>query len=130
MKLLLDAASFLWYITADARLPAAVAEELRSADNAVYLSAATVWEILAKHRLGRLKLPEPPAEYIPRQRERHGILSLPIDEASASQLNKLPSVNRDPFDRVLVCQAIEHDLAIVSGDPAIHAYPVKTLWRA
>ena len=81
-----------------------------------------------KHQLGRFPLPESPATYLPKQRKRHLIASLPLEEAAASHLVKLPSVHRDPFDRMLVCQAIEHDLTIVTPDAALQAYPVKTVW--
>jgi PIN domain nuclease of toxin-antitoxin system len=64
--------------------------------NDVYLSVVSVWETIIKHRLGRLKLPEPPEVYIPKHRERHLISSLPLDEGSVTQLAKLPPVHRDP----------------------------------
>jgi PIN domain nuclease of toxin-antitoxin system len=86
------------------------------------------WEILIKHHLGRLPLPEAPAAYIPRQRGRHRISSLALREEAVAHLPKLPPLHRDPFDRILVCQAIEHNLALVTGDPVVRSYPVRTLW--
>lgn len=128
MSLLLDTAVFLWFISGDARLPAGLRVSLQEGTRAVYLSAISLWEIIVKAQLGKLKLPEPAAHYIPKQRERHRIEALPLDEASVTHLSKLPSQHRDPFDRMLICQALEHGLAIVTPDEAIRAYPIKTLW--
>ena len=96
--------------------------------NKVYLSAVSAWEIAVKHALGKLPLPSTPAVFVREQRELHHIDSLALDEASTMQLHKLPQIHRDPFDRMLVCQAIEHDLIILTPDPMIKQYPVKTIW--
>ena len=63
-----------------------------------------------------------------RQRARHGIDSLTLDEPALAHLAKLPEVHRDPFDRMLICQAIEHDLLLVTDDEAVRRYPIKTAW--
>ena len=128
MKLLLDTSVFLWYIAGSRRLPTDIAAAVRAPENEVCLSVVSLWEILIKHNLGRLPLPEPAATYIPRQRERHCIESLPLVESAITHLAKLPDRHADPFDRMLICQAIEHDLTLVSSDRAIHAYPVRVLW--
>ena len=128
MRLLLDTCTYLWYITADRKLPAELGNELRSPANDVMLSVVSVWEASVKHQLGRLDFPEPPGTYLPRQRARHLISTLPLEEAAVAHLGKLPMHHRDPFDRMLVCQAVEHDLTIVTPDSAIHAYPVKVIW--
>jgi PIN domain nuclease of toxin-antitoxin system len=129
LRLLLDTSTFLWYLSADTKLPDSVSEAIRSPDNDVWLSVVSFWEILVKHQLGRLPLPEPPFIYIPKQRERHGIDALPLEEQAVAHLPKLPQVHRDPFDRMLVCQSIEHDLSLVTSDETLQSYPVKTLWR-
>ncbi|XXS75955.1 type II toxin-antitoxin system VapC family toxin [Sorangium sp. So ce131] len=88
---------------------------------------------MVKHQLGKLPLPEPPERYIPAQRQRHHIESLSIDEASVAYLAKLPPLHRDPFDRMLLCQAIRHDLLLATADGAMHGYTVDvpgTPWRA
>lgn len=90
------------------------------------MSVVSVWEAVIKHQLGRLPLPEPPGTYLPEQRRRHSISTLAVDEASVAQLGKLPPLHRDPFDRLLVCQALEHGLTLVTVDDAVRAYPVKT----
>jgi PIN domain nuclease of toxin-antitoxin system len=89
------------------------------------LSAASLWEAVVKHGLGKLPLPEPPAEYLPRPRQRHGIASLPIDEGALVYLAQLPALHRDPFDRILLAPAQHHDLTVLTVDDAVEAYPVK-----
>ena len=93
----------------------------------MYLSAASVWEAAIKHGLGKLPLPAPPAEYLPRQRVAHGIAPLPIDEGAMSHLAGLPPLHRDPFDRMLVAQALQHGMTVCTVDAAVVAYPVPVL---
>jgi PIN domain nuclease of toxin-antitoxin system len=90
----------------------------------VYLSTVSVWEVIVKHQLGKLPLPAPPESYLPAQRERHRIASLPVDEASVAKLPGLPSIHRDPFDRMLICQALQHDLVLASVDNTMLGYTV------
>jgi PIN domain nuclease of toxin-antitoxin system len=126
MRLLLDTHIFLWYITNDHRLSPKVASAVTDATNEVYLSVVSVWETLVKYQLGRLKLPSPADEYLRKRQEQHRIVSLPLDAAATSHLLKLPPHHRDPFDRMLVCQAIHHDLTIVTSDEQVEKYPVRT----
>jgi PIN domain nuclease of toxin-antitoxin system len=130
MKLLLDTHVFLWFINGDKRLPSAMLDTIRAPTNEVHLSVVSLWEALVKYQLGKLPLPASPASYLPLQRERHQIASLSLDEASITHLVKLPSLHRDPFDRMLICQAIEHGLTIATVDEAIRAYPVNVLTYA
>ena len=125
MRLLLDTHIFLWLITGDSRVTEAMKADILNPANEVYLSVVSIWEITVKYQLGRLPLPEPPQSYLPVQRQRHQIASLSLDEASISQLVKLPSIHRDPFDRMLVCQALEHDLTIVTVDATLQSYPAQ-----
>lgn len=97
-------------------------------ENEVFLSAVSVWEISVKHGLGRLPLPEPPERFVPLQRERHGIDVLPLEEEAALYLNRLPSSHRDPFDRMLICQAIVHGMVILTPDELVTQYPVLSIW--
>jgi PIN domain nuclease of toxin-antitoxin system len=127
VKLLLDACTFLWIVGGD-RVSEAAAAAYRDPSNEVYLSAASVWEITIKHQSGRLPLPEPPDTLIPAERRLRGIAHLPIDEDAVYQLPKLPQLHRDPFDRILVCQAIAGSLAILTPDPLIRQYPVRVIW--
>jgi len=124
MRLLLDTHVFLWYIIDDARLSFAAATAIREQSNDVYLSVVSMWEILAKHQLGKLPLPPPPDEYLRGKREEHEIRSLSFDEPALSNLLRLPMHHRDPFDRMLICQALQHDLVIVTVDGQFAKYPV------
>jgi len=130
MMLLLDTHIFLWYITADPKLPAPFRVAIRDTANEVFLSAASVWEAVIKHGLGKLSLPGAPAEYLPQQRAAHGISALPVDEGAMSHLASLAPIHQDPFDRLLVAQAIQHGLTIATVDPDIAAYSVTLLPRA
>ncbi len=127
MRLLLDTHVFLWYISADPLLPVAFRDAIREPANEVYLSVASVWEAVIKYALGKLALPEAPAEYLPRQRQAHRIATLPIEEAALACLANLPPLHRDPFDRILIAQAIQHGLTLVTVDDAVRAYPVPLL---
>lgn len=90
----------------------------------------SLWEAIVKHQLGELPLLHPSEHYLPTQRARHQITSLSLDEASVRQLAKLPSIHRDSFDRMLICQAMEHALTIVAVDSVFDRYPVLVLTRA
>ena len=128
MKLLLDTYTFLWWIRGGSEITGRVVDVVRAAENEVYLSAASAWEIALKHGRGRLRLSEPPERYVPAQREAHHITSLPVDEESALHVLRLPDLHRDPFDRMLVAQAIVHGLTIVTPDPLVLQYPARTMW--
>jgi len=128
MRLLLDTATFLWLIIDSPQLSSRARELFSSPGNEVYLSAVSTWEITVKHSLGRLALPESPQRFIPFQREKHGIQSLSLDEASTLQLLRLPPLHNDPFDRMLVCQAIVEGLAILTPDSLVSQYPVRVIW--
>jgi len=125
MKLLLDTHVFLWYITADKNLPPNFRAAIQDATNDVSLSVASLWEVVIKYSLGKLPLPSPPEDFVPRQRELHHIASLPIEEGAMVHLAKLPVLHRDPFDRMLVAQALQHDLTLLTVDEALKAYSVK-----
>ncbi len=127
MRILLDTHIFLWFISGDTQLSADVRDAIRDPDNEVYLSAISVWEILVKYQLGKLPLPEHPETYLPKQRDLHQILSLDLDEITVIQLAKLPPLHRDPFDRMLICQALQNGLTIATVDAAVRAYPVSTI---
>jgi PIN domain nuclease of toxin-antitoxin system len=130
MRLLLDTHVFLWYISADPQLPVAFRDAIRDPTNEVYLSVASVWEAVIKYALGKLPLPEAPAEYLPQQREAHRIATLPVEEAALAQLANLPLLHRDPFDRILIAQALQHGLKLVTVDSAVRVYPVPLLATA
>ncbi|MBW4563991.1 MAG: type II toxin-antitoxin system VapC family toxin [Mojavia pulchra JT2-VF2] len=125
MKILLDTHIFLWFISGDNRLSIDVIDAIRAPDNTVYLSFVSIWECIVKYQLGKLPLPESPEIYLPKQRDRHQIANLDLDEGSVSQLASLPSLHKDPFDRMLICQALQHGLTIATVDSAIRAYCIS-----
>lgn len=127
MKLLLDTHIFLWYISGDNKLSADARDSIRNPENEAYLSVVSLWEAITKHQIGKLALPHPPETYLPQQREKHLISSLELDEGSVRRLARLPQLHRDPFDRMLICQAMGHDLTIVTVDDSIKAYSVAVL---
>ena len=127
MKLLLDTHIFLWYITKDKRLPKALQDSIRNVENQVFLSVVSLWETIVKYKIGKLSLPQPPEIYLPTQRRRHQIASIDLDEASVSHLASLPNIHRDPFDRILICQAIERGLVLMTVDEKIIQYPIQVL---
>ena len=128
MKLLLDTCAFLWIVGDASALSKRARALFRAADHEVYLSAASAWEIAVKHGLGRLPLPAPPERFVREMRGAHGIAPLPIDEESALHVSRLPSLHRDPFDRMLVSQAIVHGMTILTPDALITQYPARTDW--
>lgn len=128
MKLLLDTCSFLWVAAGSPELSSRARDLFSDPANEVFLSSVSTWEIVVKHALGRLPLPTPPQHFVPEQRRRHRITPLPLEEEAVLQLPKLPERHRDPFDRLLVCQAVAHGLTILTPDPAINLYPVLTAW--
>ena len=128
MRLLLDTCTYLWIVGGSSELSSRARAAFADPANETFLSAASAWEIAVKHRLGRLPLPAPPCEFVPFQRAAHGIEPLPVDEEAALHVAKLPDLHRDPFDRLLVAQAIVGGLLLLTPDDDIRQYPARTLW--
>ena len=128
MRILLDAITFLWAVTNDPDLSDDARGLFVDPENEIYLSSVSTWEIAVKYSLGMLLLPEPPVRFVPAQRKQHGIDSLSLDEEASLYLARLPVLHRDPFDRMLVCQAVVHHLVILTPDDLINQYPVQTRW--
>jgi PIN domain nuclease of toxin-antitoxin system len=128
VRLLLDTCTFLWIVGGASELSSHARELFVDPDNEVYLSVVSAWEIALKHGAGRLPLPESPERFVPAERRRHGIDTLELDEETALHLGRLPPLHRDPFDRMLVCQAIVHGLVILGPDTLITQYPIRAAW--
>lgn len=126
--MLLDTCTFLWVVAESPALSPEAARIFSDSGNEVFLSAVSSWEIAVKHGLGKLLLPELPHQFVPKYRQLHKIASLSLDEGAVLQLPRLPKHHADPFDRMLVCQAIDLGLALLTPDPLIAQYPVKTIW--
>lgn len=128
MRLLLDSHAFLWLATGDDRVPRGVRELVEDARIHVHLSVATTWELTLKALAGRLRLPGPPAEHFAEHVEAFGYELLPIHQRHVDALLELPAIHDDPFDRMLVAQALVEDLELVTGDERLRRYPVRTIW--
>lgn len=128
MKILLDTCTFLWIIRGDTELSDTARKIFSEPENEIFLSVISNWEIVVKYLLGRLPLPDAPDLFITEQRKLHRIESLSLDEAAISQLLRLPEYHKDPFDRMLICQAIANGLAILTPDKDIRQYPVRCFW--
>jgi PIN domain nuclease of toxin-antitoxin system len=126
MNLLLDTHAFIWYSENDSKLPEAIKIDIENADG-VYISIASLWEIAIKLSIGKLSL-RSNYESIEASLEPAGISLLPISFADTVQAMNLPFHHRDPFDRILIAQSINHSLTLVSCDNAFAAYPIQIKW--
>ena len=125
---LLDTCTFLWLIEDSKQLTKAARSTFLNRANPVYLSVASAWEIIIKAKRNKLDFPKPVHDFLIEQRKKLGLEMLAIDEDSIYPLSRLPEIHADPFDRMLVSQAMAHDLTIITPDEQISKYPVKTLW--
>ena len=126
--MLLDTHAFLWWISDDRRLSDRAREIIGDGCNELYFSAASGWEISIKAGLGRLKVPEDLQRFIADQLSRNAIQVLPIHLSHALHTGSLPGHHRDPFDRILVSQALLEKMPLLSSDPQISRYPVGVVW--
>ena len=127
MNLLLDTHAFLWWI-GDEPIPARVRAAIANPANVVWLSAASAWEITIKAATGKLRLPDRAARFVEEQRVSNQFQWLPIEANALDVLQDLPLHHRDPFDRLLIAQAIANGCALVSADEAFANYAVQRLW--
>jgi len=128
MRLLLDTHALLWWTVDDPRLSSRARDAVQDVRNEVYVSAATVWEISIKAALGRLELPADHDSLWIAELRSNGFRPLPVGIAHAVGVRDLPLHHRDPFDRLLVVQALFEGLTLVSDDQALQAYAVPLLW--
>jgi len=128
MNLLLDTCTFLWFLADAPELSPRARDLIGDPGHDVFLSVISVWEIARKHAGGTLVLGTHPSILIPEVRHRLRIASLEFDENDALASGKLPLHHKDPFDRMLIAQALMNGLTIVTPDAHFNAYPVRTLW--
>ena len=128
MKLLLDTHAFIWWDSGDARLSEKALAACNSAANTLHLSLASVWEMQIKMQLGKLAIRLPLAEVLRDQQRRNGLVLEPVALEDILSLETLRPLHRDPFDRLLVSQAMRGDFHLVSHDPEISRYPAAMLW--
>lgn len=127
MRILLDTQSWLWMASSPERLSERARALVETNDNELYLSVASAWEMAIKHALGKLRLPEPPARYVPSRLDTLRVEALPIELIHALQVAALPRHHRDPFDRLLIAQAQLEGLRILTSDAAFASYDVETI---
>ena len=128
MNVLIDAHVVLWWASGGSKLSAVARELIEDGSTAVLVSAAALYEIAIKARIGRLELPSECEVYLPQLLRRHAFGVLPVDEAHALRAGSLPLIHRDPWDRLLVAQAQMENVPIVTADPAIGQYDVDVIW--
>jgi PIN domain nuclease of toxin-antitoxin system len=128
VKLLLDTHAFLWFVQGDLLLSAAASDAIENTDNPVFISPATLWELAIKVQLGKYVLKQPFTDFIDSSLKLYQFQLLAITPEHAAQLATLPRVHADPFDRMLIAQAMVDDLTLVSKDTAIQHDPVRWLW--
>ena len=127
MNLLLDTHAMLWFVAGDARLTRRSRQAIEAEDTVNYVSMASWWEIAIKCSLGKLSIDDPLDEFM-KQRTSEGFRLLPLEPHHLIPLVELPFHHRDPFDRLIVCQAMVENMAICTGDKNFRRYPVKLVW--
>jgi PIN domain nuclease of toxin-antitoxin system len=129
LRILLDTHAFLWWASSrGARLSDRARELLSDGATEAAFSIASVWEIAIMVGSGRMVLPAEPERYVPDRLRHHGFELMPIELPHAIRAGALPSLHRDPFDRMLIAQAQIEGLPILTADPAISRYDVETIW--
>jgi len=127
MKALLDTHTFLWAIADEGRLSRR-AKQIYTGSNDLWLSVASMWEILIKVQAGKLPLPEPAGPYLLKKLVQNQIELLPITLDHVLKVESLPFHHRDPFDRLLIAQGIKEKWPIITADPWFSRYPVEVIW--
>ena len=128
MRLLLDTHAFLWFVRNDSKLSDPARAALAAAENEIMLSPANYWELAIKVQLGKYQLNVPFDEFVAQAIERYDLTILPIKPTHAAVVSGLPNHHRDPFDRLIIAQAMVEQVAVVSADRAFDAYSVGRLW--
>ena len=128
MRILIDTHIFLWLIDDDKRLSAEFRQAIHDLNNDIFLSVVSIWECVIKYQIGKLDFPSSPETYLPMQRREHLIKTLTVDENTITELIKLPLLHRDPFDRLIMSQALQYDLVLMTEDKAILVYPEIKKW--
>jgi len=123
VRLLLDTHVLLWWLSDEEKLTSEARDAIADPENTIYLSAVVVWEIRIKEAIGKLSLPDAFIETLARQ----AFVELPITVEQANEISRLPDIHRDPFDRLLIAQAVVEDLTIITRDSVIPDYPVRVV---
>lgn len=127
MKALLDTHTFLWAISGNVRLSRR-AERVFVGPSDLWLSVASIWEILIKAQIGKMALPKPVGPYLVKKMAENRIETLPVTLDHVLRVEMLPMHHSDPFDRILIAQSIEEGWPVVTADAAFQRYPVELVW--
>ena len=125
---LLDTCAFIWLTQEPGKLSTASIAAINDPSNILILSHVSAWEIHLKHHAGKLRLPDPPRQWIPEQLAMWRIGQREITLQAIQRTSDLPDIHRDPFDRLLIAQALEEGWSIISPDPFFPAYGVALVW--
>jgi PIN domain nuclease of toxin-antitoxin system len=128
MKYLLDTMVWLWSVGPTDKIGSAGLAVLTNGEEDLYFSAASSWEIAIKTKLGKFDLPEPPPRYVPKRLAEQGIQSLSVTQSHSLKVYDLPLHHSDPFDRLIIAQALAEGMAILTSDRAFKKYPVELVW--
>jgi PIN domain nuclease of toxin-antitoxin system len=128
VNVLLDSHALLWYLLDDDALPRRMKDRIEDPGQRVTISVASQWELMLKAGTGKLRLPDAPERFLFDVVEEAGFRVLHVQPRHAQALAELPQIHADPFDRMLVAQALVEDLTLVTGDDVLHRYPIATLW--
>jgi PIN domain nuclease of toxin-antitoxin system len=128
MKYLLDTSVWLWSLNSPERIGDQGREILERGEEEIYLSAVTTWEISIKMRVGKLNFAGPPAQHVPRFMAKQSLRPLSVNHSHAAKVYDLPTHHGDPFDRMLIAQALVEDMVILTSDRSFKKYQAKLLW--
>lgn len=128
MRILLDTHAFLWWLAGNERLSEAARAVIANHENVILVSAASAWEIATKHRLGKLPEAEAVAHDVASCIADQGFEELAVSVRDGERAGRLPGPHRDPFDRMLIAQALALDLALVSVETLFDGYGVRRIW--
>jgi PIN domain nuclease of toxin-antitoxin system len=128
MKYLLDTIAWLWSVDADEKLSQNAHDILANGKEDVYLSAASSWELSIKMRLGKLNLPGSPAQIVPAYMAKQNLLSVAVTHLHAVKVYDLPPHHSDPFDRLIIAQAMVEGMTVLTSDRIFGKYPVDVVW--
>ena len=128
MNAIVDTHTFLWMVTDDRRLSDVARRVIEDGANEVFLSAASMWEMVLKAGAGKLHLQGGPARFLEREMRRNHISTLSIQADHILRVTSLPAIHKDPFDRLLIAQAQVENLPLITSDTEIARYPVQVIW--
>jgi PIN domain nuclease of toxin-antitoxin system len=126
MKVLIDTHVLLWGLQGEEKFSRRVQKLLPNSD--VWISVASLWEIMTKVQVGKLTLPTPVGDYLSARLKANGVRILPLTFDHVKRVEELPLHHRDPFDRMLIAQALEENVPVITGDPLFPQYPVQVIW--